>query len=578
MCSWSTVVPKRKPPGFWQNRENVISFVEFVKDKLNVRSPEDWPNINVGQISKSFGARGLRTYFTSTKELVTYCYPSFDWDTVKWKHLTNNYWTMERRQRFLNKIKEEFQIHHQQDWKKVLWKDITQRGGSGLQHKYESIYNLLCDTFPEEPFDIFEVSSILPNKFWDDQKNVYSFLERVKQKCNIKDPSDWEKVNFQQICELGGRSLYKQEKKLHLILEKYYPEEDWEFIRKRKPNSHWNNPENLKDELEEIGKKLGVQALSDWDKITTPRFVQCGGAKLMKKGYSFFDLLSTAYPTHNWNVYLRRQLPFSFWKDKKNRVEFIEQFAKANGITKPEDWSKISLSYFRNHGGRGIMKYYPSFYELLKDCYPNEDWSVHKVRKAVPKNYWKNNDEKAMIRHIEEVCKITKTADWYRVSLEQIRHTGCLTYVKRTGLKNILKRVYPEVPWKEQLFSTRLKRSSQRWLFVQVQELFGNEEIVEDYYLSTGKDEITQHHKVAIQFDIFLPRIKVAFEYQGAHHYSENPQFGGFLELYQQRDKEKIEIAKRENIKLLLIPYWWDGEINSLKTFIKTQEPNLLES
>lgn len=53
-------------------------------------------------------------------------------------------------------------------------------------------------------------------------------------------------------------------------------------------------------------------------------------------------------------------------------------------------------------------------------------------------------------------------------------------------------------------------------------------------------------------------------EYQGIQHYEPKSKFGGYsgLKLQQFYDMEKREYCKKNNLKLIIIPYWDEGKIN----------------
>ena len=60
-----------------------------------------------------------------------------------------------------------------------------------------------------------------------------------------------------------------------------------------------------------------------------------------------------------------------------------------------------------------------------------------------------------------------------------------------------------------------------------------------------------------LKLDIFLPKLSLAFEYQGHQHYNH------FLPAHKltnqiERDQEKRDICKEKGITLIEIPYWWD--------------------
>ena len=73
-----------------------------------------------------------------------------------------------------------------------------------------------------------------------------------------------------------------------------------------------------------------------------------------------------------------------------------------------------------------------------------------------------------------------------------------------------------------------------------------------------------------MEIDIFFPNLKIGFEYQGEQHYKPISCFGGkrgFAKVLK-RDKEKLDVLTKAGIKLYLIPYTWNGEIDSLRDII----------
>jgi hypothetical protein len=66
-------------------------------------------------------------------------------------------------------------------------------------------------------------------------------------------------------------------------LKAAYPEKDWSGLSpQRKPNGYWKDTGNHKDFMEQIGKKLGIKTLDDWNSITTKDIIAVeGGASLL---------------------------------------------------------------------------------------------------------------------------------------------------------------------------------------------------------------------------------------------------------------------------------------------------------
>lgn len=81
-------------------------------------------------------------------------------------------------------------------------------------------------------------------------------------------------------------------------------------------------------------------------------------------------------------------------------------------------------------------------------------------------------------------------------------------------------------------------------------------------------EDLNSIHNNPLRFDfaVFLDDGTLDFliEFQGIQHYEAKSKFGGITALRRQQyyDKMKIEYCKKNNIKLLTIPYWDEGKIS----------------
>ena len=90
--------------------------------------------------------------------------------------------------------------------------------------------------------------------------------------------------------------------------------------------------------------------------------------------------------------------------------------------------------------------------------------------------------------------------------------------------------------------------------------LFQYTEILEDYLHPNLIHPITRRR---LQLDIFVPRLQLAFEYQGQQHYHDMQFFGSVVQR-QEIDIEKRSLCSNKGISLIDVPYWYVVE-NLLK-------------
>eukprot|EP01114_Cavostelium_apophysatum_P017612 TRINITY_DN5282_c0_g1_i1.p1 TRINITY_DN5282_c0_g1~~TRINITY_DN5282_c0_g1_i1.p1 ORF type:complete len:181 (-),score=39.36 TRINITY_DN5282_c0_g1_i1:163-705(-) len=135
----------------------------------------------------------------------------------------------------------------------------------------------------------------------------------------------------------------------------------------------------------------------------------------------------------------------------------------------------------------------------------------------------------------------------------------------------LLRAAYPEYPWSEADLN-RKNVKSQNLLHAAVLDLFPGVDVHLEYshpgflFERTGK---------AMQLDVFVPSMRLAFEYQGRQHYADSPLLGevGPIRI---KDTEKKELCERNGITLIQVPYWWNGSKDSLLATIREFRPNLV--
>lgn len=84
--------------------------------------------------------------------------------------------------------------------------------------------------------------------------------------------------------------------------------------------------------------------------------------------------------------------------------------------------------------------------------------------------------------------------------------------------------------------------------------------------LAACNDYPGKSHK--LQLDVWLPEKNLAFEYQGEQHYHNmSLAFGssGDLVSYVARDFQKQAKCRKLGIELIVVPYWWDTTVDSLR-------------
>ena len=557
-----------KPIGYWGKKENVHKFLSEIKKKYNLNTPEDWNSITQKQIRSNGGSSLLAKFsmFTLKKmacpegKLIFKNHPR-----------PSGYWeNKENIQKFLLEIKEKYNLQSPEDWNLITTNQIQSNGGWMLLKKY-SMYDIKCIACPEGK-SIFN-NQHKPSGYWENNENVRKFLCELKEKYNLQTPEDWNLVTQKQIKNSGGRGILGKYS-MYDIKCMACPEGKSLFNDQNKPSGYWENNENIQKFLWQLKEKYNLQTPEDWNLITQKQIQLNGGGRLFHK-YSIYDIKCMGCPEGK-SLFNNQHKPSNYWENENNVMQFLFELKEKYNLNTSEDWNSITTKHIKSNGGSGLLIKY-SLFELKCLANPEGKSIYTNPKESKPFGYWENEIN---INHFFEKLKLKyhlKTPlDWNRLSVKQIISQGGSWLFK--GNKDHLKIkinfegpnneiITKFLPLKELISCSIRKRSSQRWLFLQIQNLFPGEEIVEDYFHS----DISRESGFAVQFDIFMIQRKIAIEYHGQQHYEDISSGFSSLEMYKNRDLEKLKLCDKYGIKLIVIPYWWDNKIESLKKTLQTE-------
>src|SRR5689334_10826591 len=106
-----------------------------------------------------------------------------------------------------------------------------------------------------------------------------------------------------------------------------------------------------------------------------------------------------------------------------------------------------------------------------------------------------------------------------------------------------------------------------------IQRLFPNFDIMSD------KKQSYRLFNKSVEYDIFIPSLSLAFEYNGEQHcisifsYQELTKLDTQVFVFNlageqgRRDQQKQKVAKDQGITLIVIPYWWGNS----ETFLRAK-------
>lgn len=177
----------------------------------------------------------------------------------------------------------------------------------------------------------------------------------------------------------------------------------------------------------------------------------------------------------------------------------------------------------------------------------------------------------ALFQWLEKELNIKKQEDWYLVTKSQLEVLGAyFAITKNGGLFTILKKMYPDYDWDEN--KRNIIGKSQLALHRSIQDLFPREQVHSNFI----HPALEFANKEKMELDVFIPNLKLAFEYQGKQHFNQSYFLTGESKQYL-LDIQKREACKAAGITLIEVPYWWDFSVKSLISLIKQHRPELFK-
>ena len=330
----------------------------------------------------------------------------------------------------------------------------------------------------------------------------------------------------------------------------------------KRPPGYWDDKRNIDNFIKYLKQKLELNTISDWVSLSRKQIRDNGGSSLVSK-YSLYEIKCIGCPEGK-NKFTKPVLkkPTGYWDKMANVQKFLFELQSTLNLKNIDDWNALSSKQIRENGGRNLLHKY-SMYELKSIGFP-EGKSKYFLPKK-PSSYWKKEENiDDFFIELQQKYNLNSFNDWNRLSSFQIRSNGGWGLISNFSKGEIIRKKYNSNDFTS-ISNKFTPKSSQRWLFLQVQKLFPGEEIVEDYFHS----EISRESGFSVQFDIFLVKQNIAIEYQGKQHYEDIPAFVP-IEMYKLRDKEKQKICNKFGIRLIIIPHWWDNSLGSLQHSINS--------
>ena len=394
-------------------------------------------------------------------------------------------------------------------------------------------------------------------------------LQKFAKKEKLNEVDDWYKVKLKKLDKIT--SVLKKFKKISTIevLETIYPKEKflpWKFVKKggRVIKGTWEKKENRIKYIKWLKRELAYKNLSDFYKINYQKFYNNYGFGLThsfnsktKERFTVLNLLKEAYPNYYWKFWLFAEAPNDVWKNKDNHKVFCDWVLKKEKIDiYKKDIYKLTAEKFKKYKGAANLLYnYDNFFDCLEKLYPEANLNRFNFKRQ-GRGFWsdKSNHRPALL-FIGNKLGFKNKNDWYNLKHDDFEKVGFFSLIEQynSSPARIVVELLTEFKFDKTKFDFSSKDEFRARCYSKC--LFKN--IQSNAHPSFLKRKETGK---TLELDIFIPKLKLAIEYNGKQHYFDvynNPK--DFLKV-KQRDKIKKDRCKKNGIKLIIIKYnEWDG-------------------
>ena len=155
---------------------------------------------------------------------------------------------------------------------------------------------------------------------------------------------------------------------------------EYPWLGEKKLQGYWNKKENQKAYMKWLGEELGYTKPEDWYGLTGDVIrANSGGGLVQKLGGSPADMVKALVdqaPEGGWRPWLFGGA--RIWADEANQKDYMKWLGEKLGLSKPEDWYKLTGELIEENSGGLLKKFRGSPAEMvmtiLKNQAPEDGW------------------------------------------------------------------------------------------------------------------------------------------------------------------------------------------------------------
>lgn len=198
---WKPWLFENMPRNFWQNKENVVWFFQWLSEQLHIKKLEDWYLIDTNMLQR-YG------FYQCLYRSLLSMYPEYDWKSWLFSNPPKNMWNDENNlKKYFIWLSEQLNITKNEDWYKITAISLKKHNiGGMLIRKFGHLYDYLKYFVPDYDWKpwLFTMS---PNCYWKNKKNHRLYGEWLENVLNIDKIEKWYLVTQYDFADNAGASL-----------------------------------------------------------------------------------------------------------------------------------------------------------------------------------------------------------------------------------------------------------------------------------------------------------------------------------------------------------------------------------
>ncbi len=377
--NWKPWLFSRAPNGFWQNRQNRVQYLRWLEKELGYRQPQDWYAIQVSDFEEHHGVSLLNG--TRLLPIVKELYPKFAWHEWKFTVTSPGFWHQPRhRRKYMKWLEQELGVSDPNDWYEVTYQDFSSRHSAGILELFNhDLLAILREHYPKFAWQPWRFRGRRSEKFWGVKKNRVAYMKWLGKQLKFKRLDDWYTISrndFVRNCGVTFLKTYGHSPSAAVIdcfpQRRWLP---WKFLNA--PNYFWAKRQNRIDYMKWLGRRLGFKAWKDWYAITKYDYVDNFGSSLLQYsgGAPSRPVVECFSREYDWLPWCFHKTQRGYWKDRKNRVRYMNWLGKQMDHRLKKDWYSLRARDFNANYGQTLWKFYnQSAIKALRDYRPNTKW------------------------------------------------------------------------------------------------------------------------------------------------------------------------------------------------------------